>query len=190
MPHVRRVAPLILALAVSLPSHADESDPLAAARQASMMLIKTLGGELTAAMSSGGAEKAVSVCKDRAPVITADISKKTGMDVRRVSIRNRNPNAVPDTWEAEAISALEKRLAAGEKPETLDMSAVVADANGKTFRYAKAIVTQPRCLSCHGTSEDIPEGVKAKLSSGYPADKAVGYAPGMLRGIITIKKAL
>ncbi len=190
MTHAGKFAPLILALAVSLPVHAAESDPLIAARQASMLLVKTLGGELTAAMTSGGSEKAVTVCKDRAPAITAEISKQTGMDVRRVSSHNRNPNAVPDAWEAEAIATLEKRLAAGEKPETLEVSAMVTDAGGKTFRYARAIVTQPRCLSCHGSTEDIPDTVKAKLAIAYPADKAVGYAPGMLRGIITIKKAM
>jgi len=32
--------------------------------------------------------------------------------------------------------------------------------------------------------------VKARLAADYPQDKATGYAAGMVRGIITIKRAL
>ena len=185
-----KYVPLVLALGASLTTLAAEPDPIAAARQASMQLINTLGGELKAAMAKGSTEQAISVCKERSPIISAEIAKKTGMDIHRVSTRNRNPNAVPDAWEAEAIASLEKRLAAGEKPETLELSAVVTDAKGKTFRYAKALITQPRCLNCHGTPEDISDAVKARLASDYPADKAVGYSAGMLRGIISVRKTM
>jgi hypothetical protein len=160
------------------------------ARAAAGGLIKTLGGELKAAMAAGGPEQAISVCKDRAPRIAAEVSASSGMAVKRVSAKNRNPNAVPDAWEAQAITGLEKRLVAGEKAETLDTYAVVDGPQGKTFRYAKALVTQAVCLECHGTPEAMKEGVKAKLAAEYPNDKAVGYAAGMVRGIITMRKPL
>jgi ABC-type phosphate/phosphonate transport system substrate-binding protein len=190
MSHTLKFAPLLLALAASLPARAGEPDPTAAARQASMLLIKTLGGELKASMASVGPEQTIAVCKERAPEIAADLSKQTGMYIHRVSARNRNPDAVPDAWEAEAIAGLEKRLAAGEKPETLEVSALVDGPKGKTFRYAKALVTQPLCLTCHGTPQYIPAGVKAKIASEYPHDKAVGYGLGTLRGIVSVRKAM
>ena len=39
-------------------------------------------------------------------------------------------------------------------------------------------------------TDDSPEPVKARLAAEYPQDKATGYAPGMVRGIITIKRPL
>jgi hypothetical protein len=84
----------------------------------------------------------------------------------------------------------EKRLAAGEKPETLDTWQIVSTPSGKQFRYAKALPVQQLCLTCHGDPASIPDGVKARLAAEYPLDKATGYAPGMVRGIVSIKRAL
>ncbi|MDD5389979.1 MAG: DUF3365 domain-containing protein [Gallionellaceae bacterium] len=161
-----------------------------AARQTAGGLLKTLGGELKAALASGGAVEAISVCKEKAPRIAAEAARKTGFAIKRVSPKNRNPKGVPDAWESAALASLEARLAAGEKPETLDMSAVVDTPEGKVFRYAKALPTQPLCLSCHGTPDQLSPEVKAKLSTEYPDDKAVGYSVGMIRGVLSIKKAM
>jgi len=32
--------------------------------------------------------------------------------------------------------------------------------------------------------------VKARLAAEYPLDKATGYGPGMVRGIVSVKRAL
>lgn len=181
---------LFLAGCASTPSAEKQAEMAGEARTAAGGLIKTLGGELKTAMGAGGPEQAISVCKEKAPAIAAEASARSGMNVKRVSTKNRSPKAVPDAWEAQAIASLEKRLAGGEKAETLDTYAVVDGPQGKTFRYAKALVTQAVCLSCHGAPESIPDGVKAKLAAEYPDDKAVGYAAGMVRGIISISKPL
>jgi len=181
----------ILLMAHVAASHAQDTTPLdEQSRQTANELLKTLGGELKAAMTSGGPAEAISVCKAKAPAIAAAAAQKTGMQIKRVSSKNRNPKAVPDNWENEALAALEKRLAAGEKPETLDMSALIDTPNGKVYRYAKALVTQSVCLNCHGAPEKLIPDVKAKLAVDYPDDKAIGYTPGMIRGIISIKKTL
>lgn len=36
----------------------------------------------------------------------------------------------------------------------------------------------------------IPDGVKARLAADYPLDKATGHAPGMARGIVSIRRSL
>jgi len=153
-------------------------------------LIQTLGGELKTAMTAGGPAQAIGVCKEKAPRIAAEAAARTGMQIKRVSLKNRNPKGVPDAWETEALASLEQRLAAGEKPETLDTHSVVNTPEGKVFRYAKALVMQPVCVNCHGAPENLSPEVKAKLAAEYPDDKAVGYAPGMIRGVLSIKKAL
>lgn len=189
MKHTLQLSLLALLLA-GCASTPDSAQLTADARKTAGGLIQTLGGELKAAMTAGGPTEAISVCKDRAPKIAAEATQRTGMQVKRVSLKNRNPKGVPDAWETEALASLEKRLAAGEKPETLDTYAVVNTPNGKMYRYAKALVTQPGCLNCHGPAENLSPDVKAKLNEAYPDDKAIGYTAGMIRGVLSIKKAL
>lgn len=181
---------LFLAGCSSLPSAQKQAEMAGEARAVAGGLIKTLGGELKAAMAAGGPENAIGVCKEKAPAIAQEASARTGMSVKRVSLKNRNPKGVPDAWEAAAIASFEKRLMAGEKAETLDTYEVVDDGKARTFRYAKALVTQAVCLECHGMPGSMKEGVKAKLAVEYPDDKAVGYGAGMVRGIITLRKPL
>lgn len=162
----------------------------AAARKTAGGLLQSLGGELKTAMTAGGPAAAIGVCKEKAPQMAKAAAETSGFMVKRASPKNRNPKAVPDAWEAAALAQLEQRLAAGEKPETLDLSALVDSPEGKVYRYAKALPTLPLCLNCHGDPEKLSPEVKAKLAAEYPDDKAVGYSAGMLRGILSLKKKL
>ena len=182
--------PVLLAGCATGPSAEEQAAMAAEARKASGALIQKLGGELKTALGEKGPDGAIVVCKERAPQIAAEVSKQTAFDIQRVSPKNRNPAGVPDAWEAEAQAGLEKRMAAGEKPETLDTWQVVSTSSGKQFRYAKALPVQPVCLTCHGDAAAIPDTVKARLAAEYPQDKATGYGPGMVRGIISIKRSL
>lgn len=182
--------PVLLAGCASGPTAEEQAAMVADARKAAAALTQKLGGELKAALGDKGPEGAISVCKERAPQIAAEVSKQFGFEAKRVSPKNRNPAGVPDAWEAEAQAGLEKRLAAGEKPETLDTWQIVSTPTGKQFRYAKALLVQPLCLNCHGDPAAISDGVKARLAAEYPLDKATGYAPGMVRGIVSIKRTL
>lgn len=192
---MKSTAPILTTLALlagcaSGPTAEEQAAMAADARKASGALIQKLGGELKAALGEKGPDGAIGVCKERAPQIAAEVSKQFGFEVKRVSPKNRNPAGVPDAWEAEAQAGLEKRLAAGEKPETLDTWQVVSTPTGKQFRYAKALPVQPLCLTCHGDPATLADSVKARLAADYPLDKATGYAPGMVRGIVSVKRAL
>lgn len=182
--------PALLAGCASGPSAEQQAALVADARKATGTLVQRLGGELKAALGEKGPDGAIGVCKERAPLIATEVSKQTGFTVTRVSPKNRNPAGVPDAWEAEAQAGLEKRLAGGEKPETLDTWQIVSTPGGKQFRYAKALPVQPVCLTCHGDPAAIPDSVKARVAAEYPQDKATGYGPGMVRGIVSIKRAL
>lgn len=178
----------ILAGCASCPTAEQQAAMAGDARKAAGALIQQLGGELKLALSDKGPADAIGVCKERAPQIAAAVSKQSGFDVKRVSPKNRSPNGVPDAWEAQAQTSLEKRLAAGEKPETLDTWQIVDTPSGKQFRYAKALPVQPLCLTCHG--EVLADEVKARIDAEYPNDRATGYQMGMLRGIVSIKRPL
>ncbi len=184
------VLPAVLAGCASGPSAEQQAAMAADARKASGILVQKLGGELKAALGEKGPEGAISVCKERAPQIAAEVSKQSGFDIKRVSPKNRNPAGVPDTWETEAQAGLEKRLVAGEKPDTLETWQVVSTPQGKQFRYAKALPVAPLCLNCHGDAAAISEGVRARLAAEYPLDKATGYSTGMIRGIVSVKRSL
>ena len=88
---------------------------------------------------------------------------------------------------SEEIPARMQRKAAGEDPATLAYGAVVDDAQGKRFRFMKAIPTQPVCLTCHG-GDSVPAEVEAKLRQYYPDDQARGFKAGDLRGAFTLAK--
>lgn len=185
---------LLLAGCATPGTQAQKPDPkqVEEMRGTAKALMMQLGGKLKGEIAANGLEAAVGVCKIAAPQIAADLSVQTGSKVGRVGTRVRNAEAgTPDTWNAKALAAFAERMKQGEKPDAMEMTEVVADPSGKTYlRYAKAIAIQPMCLACHGSDSDIPDGVKARLQSEYPADKATGYSVGELRGAVVVMRPL
>ena len=141
-------------------------------------------------MQAHGVDGAVAACNDKAPALAKEASQANGMQIRRVSLKNRNPKAVPDAWEKEVLQDFDRRAAQGVSPATLE-AATVEKQNGQTvFRYMKALPTQEVCLSCHGQAAQMQPAVLNKIQTLYPADKALGYRAGQIRGAITLKKVL
>jgi len=160
-------------------------------RAAAMPFMKALMEENKKAVQEGGPDSAVKVCKDIAPKMASELSRQKGWKVTRVSMKVRNPMlGTTDEWEQKALKKMEERLTKGEKPETLEVAEIVKGKEGKTFRYMKGVVLQPGCVTCHGKPEEIPEAVKANLAAEYPHDQATGYAPGQLRGGLSIQRKL
>jgi len=145
---------------------------------------------LAAEISKGGPENAVNVCKEQAPKMAAAASAESGWAIRRVSLRNRNPKAVPDPWERAVLEDFDKRNAAGEKPAALEKGEIVAEGDKKFYRYMKALPTQDICLQCHGTADKLSPAVKARLHELYPGDQAVGYDLSQIRGAMTLKRPI
>lgn len=173
------------------PAAADMSAMTLESRQVAQDLLKKLGGTLQAEMKANGAEAGIKVCRDVASSMALQASLDKGWKVARVGTRTRN-NLVgtPDAWEQAVLDSFQKRMAAGEKIETLEQMQIVEEPSGRSFRYMKAIGTQPQCLACHGPQDQIAPGVKAALGQAYPHDQATGYTVGQLRGAVTIKRPL
>ena len=185
-----RVSPAVLVLVLSLcPATAAFADEDLAARiGASREAIKSFAGalqkQLKSAMADGGPTAAIEVCNIAAPAIAEEASTARGWSVGRTSLKLRNPANEPDAWELAVLRDFEARKAAGEAPGTLDHAEIVAGDGQRTFRYMKAIGTQPVCIVCHGTS--IASEVAAKLDALYPEDRARGFAVGDIRGAFSI----
>jgi hypothetical protein len=142
---------------------------------------------LMAAMQDGGPVEAVSVCKLIAPTLAAEISKQHGLDIRRTSLKVRNPDNEADAWETDVLQRFETRLASGEAIQKLSFSEKVEDDKAPAqWRMMKAIPTDKVCLSCHGSKIAAP--VQAVLDQHYPNDMATGFKLGDIRGAFTVKR--
>jgi len=190
MEALMRVIPLLLLLGAALPAAAADDPWVAEARSVATAMPPKLLAVLTDAINQGGPEGAIAVCKDKAPQMAQAASAQSGWQIRRVSLRNRNPKAVPDEWEKVALADFDRRAAVGENPATLERAEVVPVDGRPTYRYLRALPTQELCVSCHGAPEKLSPAVAAKLRELYPDDRAVGYSPGQIRGAVTLKKAL
>ncbi len=62
--------------------------------------------ELVSAMQSGGPLAAIEVCNTRARVIAAAVSLEQGVEVSRVSLKNRNPDNAANEWQASVLKIL------------------------------------------------------------------------------------
>ena len=176
--------------AVSVSAFAQEGNVLQEVRQTAMSMPPKLLEVLDNEIKKSGHAEAMVVCRDKAPAMAKALSEAKGMQIRRVSLKNRNPKAVPDAWERHILEDFEKRTSAGEKPGMLEASEVVVEDGKRVMRYMKALPTQDLCLACHGTDDRLDKSVKAKLKELYPDDKAVGYSAAEIRGAITVKKPL
>lgn len=187
---IHRVARMAVgvAMAVSLSAMADDTTMLEEARSVASAVPPKLLQVLSAEIAQAGVASAVGICNEKAPQMAKAASQQSGWAIRRVSLNNRNPKAVPDAWERAALEEFDRRAAAGESPASLEKSALVEEGGRKEFRYMKALPVQQLCLSCHGTTDKIPVDVANKLHALYPDDKAVGYSLGQIRGAMTIRK--
>lgn len=155
-------------------------------------LLKQLGQRLTSTMSAEGPEAAVSVCKQASPSIAKELSAKHGAQMTRVGTRVRNPAmGTPNSWQKEALSQFEARLSQGEPPASIEYWRVVDSGSGKReLHYAKPIMVQAMCVTCHGNASDIPASLAEKIRSEYPHDQATGYSVGKLRGAVVVSRPL
>jgi hypothetical protein len=134
-----------------------------------------LQGALLAGMAEGPAA-AIHACRVQAPRIAESLSVD-GVRVGRASHRLRNPaNTAPD-WVAPILRQY-LDAGAGAGPVTVPLS-------GSRAGYVEPIVTQPLCVTCHGT--DVDPALLDTIRSLYPDDRAVGFSAGDLRGVFWVE---
>lgn len=168
---------------VATVAHAEEDARLLKARAVAAQLPPKLGAVLQAEIAKSGPEGAINVCRTEATKIAKKLSKESDAKIRRVSLKQRNCKAKPDTWEKAVLQEFDRRAAAGEPLASLEKGEQV----GKHYRYMKALPVQDRCLMCHGSLETMKPEVKAALQKHYPKDTATGYREGQIRGAISVR---
>jgi hypothetical protein len=196
------VSALVLATALL----AAPPDPSAQAREAIQGLSAKLKALLGEELAKGGFDGAVVACSTSAQKVTREFAAQSGVDIRRVTLKARNPANAPDAWERAQLTQWEAALKSG-KPLPEEVWTIVEDqpvpsnrerreagsvnrgpqAGTRYHRLMKPIVIQGMCLSCHGSATQIPDSVKKQIAKSYHQDLATGYKAGELRGAFSVK---
>lgn len=98
------------------PGYLDQARNLAATVPANLLAV------LTDELNRSGPAGAIEVCREKAPQMARAASERSGWNVRRASLRNRNPKGVPDVWERAALERFDTQAAAGAAAPTLERS--------------------------------------------------------------------
>ena len=163
---------------------------LAQARQAADALVARLRGLLGSALEKSGPAGAVDACAEQAQAATREEAAKSGLSVRRVSLRYRNPADAPDDYERAALERLAREMKTKGLPPEVAEVVTPAGGGAAELRYLRPVVVAPHCLACHGQAADLAPGVAEVLARRFPDDTATGYAAGDLRGAISVRVPL
>jgi len=181
---------VVLVMATSIAS-ADQIALEQGASEVAATFLEELGEAMTREMTKGGPIEAIIVCTKLAPDIAGRLSREHGWRVTRVGTRVRNPLlGMPDAWEQRVLAEFTERATKREAFMHMTHHEVVTEPDGQYFRFMKPIMVQPKCLLCHGSSDQIPESIRIMLKQQYPFDRAIGYKAGELRGAVSIKQPL
>ena len=141
-----------------------------------------LSGTLMSKMKEGGALEAIGFCNQSALPITKKMAAYHGVEIKRTSLKIRNPENLPNEEELKVLHYYEDKLSEGKTLNPL----VSLDPSGKPNYYAPIRVEQ-KCLMCHGTpKQELSSSIDSILKVKYPEDLAVRYREGDLRGIWSI----
>ena len=146
------------------------------ATAAQSALAQQLVQTLMAAIQTGGPTNGVTACKSNASAMVTSIANEHHVKIGRTSHKLRNGSNSAPKW-MESIND-------GQHKETT----IFAGPKGE-LGYASPIIMGDLCTKCHGTDEQLAEGISDILATHYPDDKARGFAPGDMRGWFWVEVA-
>lgn len=169
-------------------SYADENESqyLDKARNSAKKLLFTLKNTLEENLKSGNTVIAVNVCSNMAQNIANNISENNKVYMKRVSLKYRNPNDKPDSFEEEKLNLFQKLKEEKKINQDSEVFEKVKNGDKISFRYMKPIVAGKTCLQCHGNKEEIKPEVLKLLKEKYPDDLAIDHKEGDIRGAVSV----
>jgi PAS domain S-box-containing protein len=108
--------------------------------------------------------------------IASSISKDTRYTIRQTSLRYRNPENKPDSYEAAVLAKF-------NKSRTAENFEVVKSNGNEVFRYLVPMIADQSCLECHGTYESAPDFVQRRFPKGH---SSYNYKVGEIIGAISV----
>ncbi|MGM0631086.1 MAG: Tll0287-like domain-containing protein [Pseudomonadota bacterium] len=172
---------LILTLLIVLFSTTSLASDNQTYETAAKELQQRLGKVLMSTIQSEGHIAAIDVCNEQAPEIASAVSEELNLMVSRTALKVRNQDNTPTAEQKRVLQDFESlwKKSKGKPPSTTYMG------NGGSEVWMKAIVMQPQCAACHGSSVE-PE-VKQAINERYPNDQATGFEVGEIRGAFVVK---
>jgi len=153
-------------------------------------LATNLKKELVTSMQAGGPVAAIKTCKIKAPEITEQLNSADNVQIKRTSLRLRNPNNAADNWEHKTLTTFEEKLASGSPISELVYSEKITTGKHTILRMMRAIPMQPVCLSCHGDKQTMSKELISVLEQDYPHDLATGFSSGDIRGAFSVSQII
>ncbi len=143
----------------------------------------SLKKELVRAISENGPVHAMDVCSTKVRPITeaATGAFANVVELKRTSLRYRNPDNAPTKEEQDVLERFEKLLARGT-----ELPPFYLQSRGDRFEFYKPLFVEAPCLACHGPKQGLSTEVRDRLRAMYPHDRAIGYRPGDLRGVLRV----
>jgi hypothetical protein len=145
---------------------------------------QVLGANLMGTIQRKGTLEAVKFCHITAYPLTDSMAQVHNASIKRISDQPRNPKNAASKEDLPFIEKYKKIISEGKEPE----STVIERENDVLFYHP--IITNEKCLLCHGKKEDIAVDVLTALQNSYPNDQATGYNANDVRGLwkITFNK--
>ncbi len=183
---MKRIPWMALLAGVSLLA-APLTDEQAVAKGSSVSaaLLQKLGGEVKKNMEASGPVKTLEFCSLHALSMTDEIAKENGTQIKRLTLKERNPVNAAEGDDKALLQQWEHMLAQGQALPSHELKRL---PNGTVAYYKPLLINNEACLKCHGDiAKDSPLG--QAITSTYPEDKATGYKMGDLRGMIKVEMA-
>jgi PAS domain S-box-containing protein len=108
--------------------------------------------------------------------VALKLTSGSGYYVRQVSLRYRNPDNRPDSFEA-------AQLATFRDVKAVETWLVTRDGGKKSLRYLLPMVSDESCLTCHGSFEQAPSFVQKRFPRGH---FSYGYKVGEVIGAVSV----
>ncbi len=165
-----------------------DEERLQKGRQAAAALFGNLMSRLSQAMAKGGVVGALKICQTEAMELTGKTAEewreKGIVSIRRIGVRTRNPQNKKDAVDRAMLAAfLAQWNATSPAPPP---GKVVALRPSGEVRYYHPVPVAVSCLACHGAPSVMASSTLSALAKLYPADEAINFAEGDLRGAIVV----
>jgi hypothetical protein len=158
-----------------------EKDYRAQGQEIAAKTFTALSTNLQKAMQEGGVAKAVKYCNLAASPIVDSLQIVYNANIKRTSLKIRNPNNRPTDNERKQLQEFQDQL---KKGEALSSKVVKKD---NLINFYAPIQFMTMCGKCHGkVGKELKKEDYDIIQELYPLDKAINYQNGDLRGMWSI----
>ncbi|MFH1050138.1 MAG: DUF3365 domain-containing protein [bacterium] len=144
----------------------------------------TLKAHLVKTIERDGIGVAIRYCNLSAYPLMDSLSEVYGAEIRRTSLKVRNPKNKPLDYEEDVLFEFLEKYKKGES-----LGIVLKKFKDKSIVfYIPILLEDPICLNCHGPRKlMVTEPNERIIKSLYPTDEAIGFNIGDFRGMWSVR---